>query len=103
MHARRLRLYRAEMDGKEVEEDQVKEIEYTEAVYHDALGLHAIRMRLNVLEVQVKWEGLPEKTDWIWEPLLQIHEDIPILLLEFLESRGNRQLKEGAPALISSI
>ena len=75
VHAKRMFLYRAGMDGKEVVPELLKAAEHTEAVYQDAHELVGIRKRGDALEIQIKWEGLPDAEDWTWEPLSQVHED----------------------------
>ncbi len=55
------------------------------------------------IEVQAEWEGLPDVTDFTWEPLTQLHEDIPELLNSFLESKGKRAMKRKALKILSDM
>ena len=102
VHARRLLLYRADMDGKPVDERLLRAAEHTDTVYQYANSIQSIRSRDGHIEVQIEWEGLPEEMDMTWEPLLQVQEDMPQLLEAFLATPGNRKLKEKAAALCSS-
>ena len=101
MHARRICLYRAGMDGKEVDPGLLKAAEHTEAAYQDAHELVGIRKCGDRIDIAVQWEGLPDEDDRTWEPLLQVHEDIPRLLTDFLESPGQKKLKATALRHIS--
>lgn len=98
VHARRLQLYRADMDKKPVEERLLRAAQHTEAVYQDALALRAIRSTDGAIDIQVEWEGLPDNIDLTWEPLQQVQEDLPELLETYLQTSGSRKLKETALA-----
>ena len=102
VHARRLLLYRADMDGKPVDERLLRAAEHADTVYLYANSIQSIRSRDGHIEVQIEWGGLPEEMDMTWEPLLQVQEDMPQLLEAFLATPGNRKLKEKAAALCSS-
>lgn len=102
VHAQRLQLYRADMDGKEVEENLLRAAAHTEVVYQDARALRAIRERDGHIEIQVEWEGLPDEVDLTWEPLGQVHEDLPEHIAEYLRTSGSRKLKETAIARCTS-
>ena len=45
------------------------------------------------LQVNVEWEGLPDKEDWTSEPLSQICSDLPGRVEDFLNTSGSRELK----------
>ena len=68
-HARRLRLYRADMDGKEIRPELLRAAEHTESMYQDANALTDIRETTGDLEIEIEWEGLPDEIDRTWEPL----------------------------------
>ncbi len=96
VHAQRLRLYRSDMEGKEVAPGLLRAAEHTEATYQTARKLCGIRKNKGEVEVQVEWEGLPDTSDRTWEPLEQIMADIPGVLEEFLHTAGDRNLKREA-------
>ena len=98
-HIRRLRLYRADMDGKEIRPELLRAAEHTESMYQDANALTDIRETTGDLEIEIELEGLPDEIDRTWEPLHQVFEDLPTLLSNFLRTRGKRNLKEKAKAL----
>lgn len=102
VHARRLLLYRADMDGKEVNPQLVQAAEHTETSYQDARALRGIRRAEELIEICVEWEGLPDVVDLTWEPLKTAQEDLPRMLGEFLKSTGDRKLKQQALAQCSS-
>ena len=98
VHARRLQLYRSDMEGKPVDPELTKHIQHLEAIYQDALKFVGIRLQNDIIDVQVEWVGLPDEVDYTWEPLKQVHEDIPELLFKFLSSPGQPRLKAQAKA-----
>jgi len=93
VHSKRLLLYRADMDGEEISPDLLKAIEHTDANYHTADYINAVRMDGDSIQIQVVWEGLPDESDYTWEPLSQVFEDIPLVLKTFLDTDGNRNIK----------
>ena len=103
VHARRLILYRSNMDGKPVEENLLKAAAHTEAVYQDVHELRGIRRINGQTEIQIEWDGLPDHEDRTWEPLLQVHDDVPHMLHDFLHSSGQRALKRQALDQVSSL
>lgn len=92
-HARRLILYRADMDGQPVSPSLLSAAHASESTIEIAHALHSIREEHGSLEVLVEWEGLPDDVDRTWEPVSQIHEDLPGILEDFLHSQDQRQLK----------
>lgn len=69
VHARRLNLYRAEMDEKEVFPSLLTESEQLESNYQIAKRLRDIREVSGTIQIQIEWYGLPDQVDWTWEPL----------------------------------
>lgn len=102
VHAKRLLLYRADLDGKDLHPDLLRAAEHNETTFQDAHALRHIREQDGQLELQVEWEGLPEKVDLTWAPLRTIREDLPQMLDYFLHTAGDRQLKQKALAQCSS-
>lgn len=43
--------------------------------------------------IQIEWSGLPDRSDSTWEPILQVEEDLPGMLEDFLETARERELK----------
>lgn len=93
VHARRLLLYRTDLDGTVVDPKLQRAAEPTETSYQIARGLCNIREKDGTFDVQVEWDGLPDEVDMTWEPMIQVHEDMPELLSDFLKTNGNRKLK----------
>ena len=102
VHARRLCLYRADMDGKKLDERLLKAATHSEAVYQDARNLCCIRERMGQLEILIEWDGLPDSEDRTWEPLHKVHEDIPEMLNDFLAGPGQKKLKKEALSQVST-
>lgn len=54
VHARRMLLYRADMDGTEVEPKPLKQAEFSEGIVHIAEALHSIRWGGTNMEIVVE-------------------------------------------------
>ena len=93
-------LYRADMDGKEVDPALLRYAENCVADYRVAEGIYGIRKSSSGIQVLIAWEGLPDVDDRTLEPLQQGHEDIPALLSNFLDSPGELELKRDATAFL---
>ena len=98
VHARRMILYRADMDGVDVDSKLMEQAEFSEKTVQIAKRIHSIRQGDDDEEVRIEWEGLPSELDWSWEPINLIWEDIPGVLEHFLHTAGNRHLKSKALA-----
>lgn len=70
-------------------------------IYQDANDLRDIRQLDTDIEILVDWQGLPDQLDLTWEPLLQVEQDLPGVLQDFLHTAEKRQLKKNALALCS--
>ena len=103
VHARRLLLYRCDMDGSEVDPELLKTVKHLEESYQDASKVCGIRVNNENVEVQVEWQGLPDELDYTWEPLVQVHEDIPDLLRTFLGTPGNKKTKHQAKIICNEL
>ena len=84
MHASRFQLHRADGDCKNVDPTLLSVAAHTETTYQDASLLRYIRLKDRTIEIQVEWEGLLDHVDFTWEPLQNVHEDIPETLHAFL-------------------
>ena len=98
VHSKRLLLYRADMDGVEIDQRLLRAAEHSESSYQDVHSLRDIRSKNGNISIQVEWEGLPDEFDLTWEPLQRVHEDIPTMLREFLNTPGSSTLKTAALA-----
>ena len=92
-HARRLVLYRAEMDGKDVDEVLLRAAEHNQTSFQIEEFFHDIQRTNSRLEILVQWSGLPDQVDCTWEPARQLAEDVPTVLQEFLGKPGKSELK----------
>ncbi len=92
-HSRRIQLYRSDMEGIEADTALLKSMEHLESTYKSAKALQDICVIDSNIHILVEWEGLPDRCDFTWEPLLQVHEDLPEMLDEYLASAGSKVLK----------
>lgn len=95
VHARRLLLYRSDMDGKTASPSLMRAAIHSEARYETAETVRGIRSAGSI-EVRVEWTGPPDEVDHTWEPLMQVSEDLPGLLADYLHTSGDRDLKRRA-------
>lgn len=103
IHARRLYLYRADMDGQDVHSELLKVADHSEANYQIIQALRDIREVDGELQIYIEWKGLPDEVDWNWEGLLRVREDVSGRLNDFLQTSGARDLKHRALAQCSFI
>ena len=83
VHGRRLKFFRNA--SFEVTEELKEHLEYQEGEMLVVDRIDDIRSKRGKVEAQVVWKGFgPEETDWVAVELL--HEDVPVLLEEALES-----------------
>ena len=99
VHARRMVLYRGDLDGVDIDSKLLAVCERNEAHVEIAHNIHAIRADEDQLQVQVEWDGLSHESDYTWEPIAQVFEDLPGVLEDFLHSSGDRTLKRRALAM----
>lgn len=97
-HARRLMFYRADMDGKEVTKELLRYVEHCATTYQTVLKITDIRETEGKIQIEIEWEGLPDREDRTWEELGNMKEHIPGLLHDFLGSAEKRDLKRRALA-----
>ena len=100
-HARRLMLYRNDVEGKSVDPRLLSVAEHSTMTYQVAVAIRAIREVGGETQLQVEWEGLPDREDMSWEPLAQAHEDLPGMVEDFLQTAGERAMKRRALARLN--
>ena len=84
------------MDGKEVALELLRYAEHSAITYQTAVKVHDICKGDRSVEVQVEWDGLPDSQDRNWAPLIQVHEDLPAMLEDFLHTVEKLTLKRRA-------
>lgn len=77
VHAKRMVLYRPNMEDKEVDESLLKYAEYSSSAYEVAVTLRGLRKADRRMETQIEWECVPSTDEWTWEPIEQVREDLP--------------------------
>ncbi|CDF35328.1 unnamed protein product [Chondrus crispus] len=76
VHAARMILSRAKMDGKKVSAKLMKHAEHSEARFEMIEKLMDVTgTRKEGIWIQVQWLGLPDRRDWTWQPLKELFED----------------------------
>lgn len=96
VHARRMILYRADMDGKDVSEDLLRASEHLTTKYQISEAIRDIGLQDEDIMLRIEWQGLPDENEWTWEPLSQAYEDIPDDVRSYLDTKNKRKLKEAA-------
>ncbi len=64
VHAGRMKIYKADWDGKTVSKKLLEHVENSEAKYEMIENLINIGEDGNDVFIQVQWSGLPDKVDW---------------------------------------
>ena len=106
VHARRLILYRANMDGKDVNPKLLEAKRHLEYTYQIITSIKSVRQNGRTFDFQVEWAGLPEEPDHTWEPGENLAVDVPEMLEDFLSAPSSdeqRALKQRARTRLSSI
>ena len=96
VNARRLCLYRPDMDDKKVDEGLLNAAPHAEVAYRDARELRCIWTRIGQREIEIELDGHPDSEDRTWEPLQKVHEDIPEMPKDVLAGQGQKMLKKEA-------
>ena len=87
VHAARMILYRSDKDGKAVSAKLLPHAEHSERKYELVDELLDISGNdKSGIFIQVKWVGLPEKSDWTWQSLQALYEDVRDEVEQLLET-----------------
>ena len=96
VHATRMQIYMSSPEDMEASDALLRHAEHSEATYEEAEKLHELRTIGTSKFIQVEWQGLPDVSDYTWEPLLKLHEDIPDMVQQFLMSQKQTKLVKEA-------
>lgn len=66
--------------------------EYSEGNYEEIEDLLDINEGSNGFMVQTMWLGLPEECDYTWQPLEVLYEDVPELVVRFLDTCNKTEM-----------
>lgn len=88
------------MEGTEVDPKLLQYAAHSESTYEIARQVKDIKEDEGGIKVLIEWEGLPDQTDFTWEPLMTVYQDIAALLEDFLCTTGNRRLKKKVQAML---
>jgi len=92
IHAARLLPYRADRDSSSVSEELMDLAERSEAKYELVEKIIDIGEDHDGIFLQVQWQGLPDRRDWTWNYLADMHEDMPEVVEEFLDKSKAKNL-----------
>jgi len=92
--------YRGDLDGTLVDNRLVKAAEHLSTEYQEINQFVDIRRSGVSFEILVQWEGLSEDSDRTWEPLAQLHEDVPDMLYDYLQTESKRGMKRKAQQMV---
>jgi len=102
VHATRIFIYRCDMDGIEPSKGILNHAAHTEAEYEDIKCLRQIKKHGDTIKILVEWEGLPDTCDYTWEPVENLFEDIPEMLMEYLRHENNSIARRAIASLSKS-
>lgn len=83
VHAARLLPYRAQLEGAEVSLDLLRHVKHSEAKYEIIEKFIDIDEGDDGIMILTKWVGLPDKCDFTWQSLRELHKDVPDALDHF--------------------
>lgn len=101
VHARRLKFFTAADDGLIQDQSLIAHAQFVETSAQLIHSIHDIRPRsgqTSELELLIEWTGLPDQTDFTWEPFSTILQDSSTLVEDFLLSPSKRAIKRRALA-----
>lgn len=87
VHSKHIFLYLDRRDGFDVSDEILEHSGWTGARYETfdrLLGIHQDANGQTV--IRVFWDGLPYQRDWKWNSVTELHEDVPELMAQFLQS-----------------
>lgn len=99
VHACRMHFYKHALVGKDVSPELLSHARHTEAHYESIESLVNIKKVDDGYFIQVHWEGLPDEDDFTWEPLKNLYEDTPDLVVAFLQGCRKNLGKEALRTL----
>ena len=94
VHCASLLKYDDSLQGSTIPEDMLDLSERTESRFEVVEKIVNPGEAQDGLFFQVKWEGLPEKRDWTWQPIKDLYTDIPDIVSTYLVSCKKKQLVE---------
>lgn len=101
VHHQRLILYRYDLDGKDVDPKIVKYAAHSEITSIQTIEtIHDIKQSDGGFFVLIEWQGLPDTSEFTWEPLQQVFEDAPGIFEDFLHTSHHREFKKKAHNLL---
>lgn len=96
IHAARLLLYHSDVDNAEVTPDLMRQAEHLEAKYEIIENLNDMDEGESGILIQVQWMGLLDLCDWTWQPIRELHQDVPERVEQFLRNCRKRKLVKRA-------
>ena len=101
VHAARLITYRANKENEPVSKELMAHAEHSEARYELVENLKDITGNAkDGMWVLVEWCGLPDRKDWTWQHLEELHQDVPDRVDGFLEKIKKREIAQEAKEIL---
>lgn len=92
VHCARLLKYDDSLHDSDVPQDMLDLADQTETRYEVVAEIIDISEAKDGLFFQVKWNDLPNKRDYTWQPVKELYADIPDTVTAFLASSKKRKL-----------
>lgn len=94
VHACRLHFYKHGKEDQEIDPALISHARHTHAHYESIASLFDIKKSNGEFHIRVEWEGLPDDIDFTWEPLVNLYEDAPEMVLEYLQGSKKKMCKD---------
>ena len=101
VHAARLITYRANKENEPVSKELMAHAEHSEAGYELVEDLKDITSNAkDGMWVLVEWCGLPDRKNWTWQHLEELHQGVPDRVEGFLEKIKKREIAQEAKEIL---
>lgn len=104
IHSSRLAPYREGGQISELDVCRLKEYaEHADSEYFVIEKLQQLREENGTIQILVEWLGHPDEESWTWEPIAQLHEDVPEMVSDFLKQQEEHPLHCTATKAIGAV
>lgn len=103
VHATRTTLDRQDWKHKKLSDTPKDYATHTEAAYEIIDEIIGIGEAEGELWIQVKWLGLPDETDFTWQKLSELYQDVPEMVQAYLKTCKKRRVVSKARTFISAM
>ena len=103
VHAVILLPYRDDLRGTPASDKIIEHATHTEASYDMIEEILDIGEEDRVLWLRLKWLGLPDKKDYTWQTLAILMEDVPDMVIQYLDKCKKKRLVKKARGYIATL